>query len=378
MRILILNWRCPMNPRAGGAEFVTFEIARRLVQRGHSIEWFSAGFPGALAEETFGGVRFVRAGRQWTVHWRAFQRYRGKLRKDFDVVIDEINTIPFFTPLWADIPTVMFMHQLAREVWWYETSFPLSAIGFVAEPRYLRRYRHVPVLTVSPSTRNDLRQLGFEGSICILPEGLEPITELHVDRLSVPAFLYVGRLAPSKRVADIVSAFARFCASVESAELTLLGDGPSEYVQRLRDLGTRLGVSERIRFLGRVSQREKHQEMARAHMLLLASVREGWGLVVTEANAFGTPAVAYDVPGLRDSIRHDKTGLLTRPTPDALADAMLQLWSDPKRYKRLSAGAVAWSSTFSFDRTTDALETEISAILARSRTQERPKAQMGS
>lgn len=357
---------------------MTFEIARRLVQRGHYVEWFSATFPGAPTEETLDGVRIVRAGRQWSVHWRAFRHYRGKLAPNFDVVIDEINTIPFFTPLWSEIPTVMFIHQLAREVWWYEASFPLSAIGFIAEPRYLRSYRHVPALTVSSSTRDDLMELGFKGSICILPEGREPITDVHVDKPSTPTFLYVGRLAPSKRVADIIRAFATFCTSVDSGELSLLGDGSNADVQQLRNLAASLGVSERIRFLGRVSRSEKHREMARAHMLLLASVREGWGLVVTEANAFGTPAVAYDVPGLRDSIRHDETGLLTKPSPEALAEAMKRLWLDPHLYRRLSEGAEEWSSTFSFDNTADALQAEVATVLFDARMQQPFKAHIGS
>jgi glycosyltransferase involved in cell wall biosynthesis len=177
-------------------------------------------------------------------------------------------------------------------------------------------------------------------------------------------------------VADIIRAFARFCTSVESAELALLGDGPKEYVQRLRSLGTSLGVSEKIRFLGRVSSTEKHHEMARAHMLLLASVREGWGLVVTEANALGTPAVAYDVPGLRDSIRHDQTGLLTQASPDALADAMTRLWVDRSLYKRLSARAVAWSSTFSFDNMAAAFQKEVATILFEAHNRRHFKAQM--
>ncbi|TMD30497.1 MAG: glycosyltransferase family 4 protein, partial [Chloroflexi bacterium] len=134
LRILILNWRCPTNPQAGGAEFVTFEIARRLVQFGNSVEWFSATFPGAPSEETLEGVHIVRGGRQWTVHWSAFRHYRGNTSKNFDVVVDEVNTIPFFTPLWAGIPVVMLIHQLAREVWWYEAPFPLNTVGFLAEP----------------------------------------------------------------------------------------------------------------------------------------------------------------------------------------------------------------------------------------------------
>ena len=164
MRILILNWRCPRNPRAGGAEIVTHEIARRLVAWGHQVEWFSATFPGAANEEILDGIRILRSGRQWTVHWRAFRRYHRRLRGNFDAVIDEVNTVPFFTPLWAEIPRFMFIHQLAREVWWYESRFPVSGIGYLAEPLYLRLYRRSPVLTVSPSTREDLRSLGFVGS----------------------------------------------------------------------------------------------------------------------------------------------------------------------------------------------------------------------
>ncbi|TMD56332.1 MAG: glycosyltransferase family 4 protein, partial [Chloroflexi bacterium] len=155
LRILILNWRCPQNPRAGGAEAVTFEIARRLVQHGNTVEWFSASFPGATAEETLEGIHIVRGGRQWTVHWSAFRHYRGRLAERFDIIIDEVNTIPFFTPLWADVPAVMLIHQLAREVWWYESAFPLNVLGYLTEPLYLRAYRRIPVLTVSASTESD-------------------------------------------------------------------------------------------------------------------------------------------------------------------------------------------------------------------------------
>lgn len=353
MRILILNWRCPTNPRAGGAEQVTFEVARRLVRAGDSVEWFAAGFPGAPQEELVDGVRIVRAGRQWSVHWRAFLRYRKRLADHFDVVVDQINTIPFFTPLWAKVPTVMFIHQLAREVWWYESGFPLNRVGFIAEPWYLRAYRDVPVITVSQSTKMDLEQLGFRGSLTVIPEGLEALSQVVSHRPKEPAFLYAGRMSPSKRVDDVLRAFAQFCNWEPQARLELLGDGPERYVQGLRELAGRLGVDERVRFLGRVSTLEKHRAMANAHMLLLASVREGWGLVVTEANAFGTPAVAYDVAGLRDSIRNGVTGLLVDPMPAAMAAGMIDLWRDQTQYRALSAAAQAWSRGFSFDESAD-------------------------
>ncbi len=346
---MILNWRCPKNPQAGGAEFLTFEIARRLVQRGDSVEWFSATFPGAPAEETIDGVRIVRAGRQWTVHWTAFSHYRGNLSGRFDVVVDEVNTIPFFTPLWADVPAVMLIHQLAREVWWYESPFPLSAIGFVAEPLYLRCYRKVPVVTISASTRDDLRQLGFKGSITIMPVGIEHIAEVAVGKRADPSFLYVGRLAPSKRIGHILQAFAQFRQATGQGELRMVGGGSERYRQSLMKLTERLNIADSVFFYGRVSTEEKHRLMAEAHALVMTSVREGWGLVVTEANACGTPALVYDVPGLRDSVRHESTGLVVRARPHDLFNAMVRVTSQPGLRAGLAAEGQRWSSTLSFD-----------------------------
>jgi glycosyltransferase involved in cell wall biosynthesis len=296
-------------------------------------------------------VKIVRAGRQWTVHWAAFRRYRRKLSRRFDVVVDEVNTIPFFTPLWAEIPAVMLIHQLAREVWWYESPFPLSAIGFLTEPLYLRLYRDVPVLTVSASTKDDLRQLGFDGLITIIPEGIEPIAEITVCKRAEPTFLYVGRLAPSKRINHILQALARFRQATGRGELWMVGSGSERYRQSLMKLAHHLELAGSVVFYGRVSTSEKHRLMGQAHALIMTSVREGWGLVVTEASACGTPAIVYDVPGLRDSVRHDSTGLVVRPQPGDLFDAMIRIMSDPGLYASLAAEGQRWGSSFSFDET---------------------------
>ena len=330
---------------------MTHEIARRLVAKGDQVEWFTAAFPGALAEEDLDGIHVIRAGSQSTVHWSAFRRYRGRLRDRFDAVIDEVNTIPFFTPLWANIPCVMLIHQLAREVWWYERELPLSAIGYVAEPYYLRPYRKLPVLTVSASTKADLRRLGFEGPITIVPEGLELLSGAAISKASRPTFLYVGRLCPSKRVSHIIHAFAAVRTTLREAVLWLVGDGDARYVRSLHHLVHRLGLSREVQFLGWLPSFEKQRRMAAAHALVMTSVREGWGLVVTEANACGTPAVVYNVAGLRDSVRNEETGLVVEPSPARLAQGMLRLTTDSALHARLTNQARKWSHDFSFDRT---------------------------
>jgi glycosyltransferase involved in cell wall biosynthesis len=344
---------------AGGAEKFTHEVARRLVASGSSVEWFSASFPGALPEEEIDGIRVIRAGRQWTVHLRAFGRYRSSLRRHFDVVIDEVNTIPFFTPLWAKVPRFMLIHQLAREVWWYETRFPVSALGYVAEPLYLRLYRRTPVLTVSASTEQDLRRLGFSGQITVVPEGIESIPGPTEPKNIVATFLFVGRLAPSKRVIDLIHAFATVHSEIHDAQLWLVGQGQPEYVHTLEALVRKLGIQDQVRFWGRLPEDEKHRLMARAHILLMTSAREGWGLAVTEANACGTPAVAYNVAGLRDAVIHERTGLLVEPSPALLAKAMLRMWRDKPLYSRLAEEATSWSKIFTFEKTADVIRESI-------------------
>jgi glycosyltransferase involved in cell wall biosynthesis len=364
LRVLILSWRDPRNPRAGGAELYTHEVARRMVARGDTIEWFVASFEGAASEENLDGVRIVRSGRQWSVHAQAYRQYHGARQMDFDAVIDEVNTIPFFTPLWARIPSLILIYQLAREVWWRESAFPINAVGYAVEPGYLRLYRKTPALTISASTESDLRALGFKAPITVLPIGLEPLVAPAVPKERLPTFIYVGRMAPSKRVHDIVEAFWTF----GHGRLWLVGDGDEGYLRVLRRRVSSLGLDGSVEFLGRLTTDEKHERMARAHGLLMASVREGWGLSIAEANACGTPAIAYDVPGLRDAVRSGETGLVVAPTPNAMAAAMTQLTSQQELYERLAAAGRAWSATFSFDRATDAMRAAIEdAIAARER-----------
>ena len=315
------------------------------------MEWFAASFPGASSVETLDGVRIVRRGQQWTVHLHAFMHYRQRLHDRFDLLIDQINTIPFFTPLWADVPVFVMIWQLAREVWWYESGFPLNAIGYTLEPVYLRIYRDTPVLTFGQSTEGDLRQLGFRRRIAVLPIGIEPIEDALVQKANEPMFVYVGRLAPSKRVHEVVEAFALFHREAGRGRLVLIGSGPPRYERRLRRVASKLGVEEQVEFSGWRRGLAKHRLMAEAHALLMASVREGWGLVVSEANACGTPAIVYDVPGLRDSVRNDVTGLVVPAQPRSLSIAMLKFVSDPALAERLSAAAKRWSTMLTFDQT---------------------------
>lgn len=346
MKILILNWKDPRNPSAGGAETFTHEIARRLVASGDKVTVFSQLFPGGRHEDILDGVRIIRRGGKYSVYRAARSWYREGDRPKYDVVVDEINTRPFLAPAFVrDARVVALIHQLAREVWSEEMPFPLSFVGrHFLEPRWLGCYRAVPTITVSPSTRNDLSQLGFT-NVSVVPEGLSPLPELgEVGKEEIPTLVFVGRLVKTKRPHHAIAAWRAVRATIPQTRLWVVGDG---YLRRTLDRQPEEG----LHVLGSVDERTKYELMKRASLMLVPGVREGWGLVVIEANAVGTPAVAYRIPGLVDSVQHGYSGLLTDPHPESLAGAAIRLLRNPRELERLSINARAWASRFDWDIT---------------------------
>lgn len=354
MKLLILNWRDIKHPAAGGAEVVTYEIAKRWVQWGHEVIWFAAGFPGCQAEEKLEGIQLIRRGKQFSVHYEAFRYYQQHWRGYFDVVIDEINTIPFFTPLYVREKKVAYFNQLAREVWFYESPFPLNLLGYLLEPLYLRFYRRTPIITISESTQEDLTRLGAD-KVYVVHPGVDvtPLPEVPQpgEKAQKPTVLYVGRVVPSKRVADIITAIHLVSKQVPEVQLWIAGSSSPAYLARLKCQIQRYQLDKQVHFLGKISFEERQTIMKQAHLLAMASVREGWGLVVIEANAMGTPAVVYQVPGLRDSVRHGETGLICQTnTPECLAKNILNILIKADLRENLAQGALAWSRKFTWER----------------------------
>jgi glycosyltransferase involved in cell wall biosynthesis len=164
-------------------------------------------------------------------------------------------------------------------------------------------------------------------------------------------------------VNEILQAFATYRQSKGEGRLVLVGNGSGSYVEQLQRLARELGVSDSVEFCGWLVGSAKYRQMSRAHALLMASAREGWGLVVTECNACGTPAIVYDVAGLRDSVRQLETGLVVTPTPACLAEGMLQLANDPELYQRLREAAQRWSQTFTYEAGTRIVLETIASVV---------------
>jgi glycosyltransferase involved in cell wall biosynthesis len=358
VRLLVLNWRDLRSPAAGGAELVTHEVASRLVERGHEVTLFTSRPEGAAGRERIDGVEVVRRGSELTTRLRApgFAR-----RRSWDLVVEEINTLPYFAPLWSRWPTLLLIHQLAREVWFYESKAPLSQIGYALEPAYLQVYRRSPKVTISRSTRDNLLGAGLGGPVHVIPVAVStPALAKLPDKAPSPRLISVSRLVPSKRPEHAVRSLAALRRGVPGATLTLVGDGPER--ARVETLARELGVSEAVTLRGRVADGEKHALLRDAGILIACSAREGWGLTVTEAARLGTPAVAYDVAGLRDSIVDGRTGVLTAQAPEALAAGVSELLADGGRYTRLREAGWRLASELSWERTTDAFERVLRSV----------------
>jgi glycosyltransferase involved in cell wall biosynthesis len=351
MRAIFLNWRDLAHPRSGGAEVLAQGLARRLAQSGHDVVFFSAHVPGQPEDEVIDGVRHVRRGGRYGVYGAAYAWLRRE-RPRYDVLIDHINTIPFFTPLYSRGRTVALVPQLARDVWWYEAPKALAPLGVASERLYHAWYRTTPAITISESTKRDLREFGWKGAIEVIampaPAALGPLGAVSVKH-KTPALAFVGRLTPSKRVEQAIAAFAVIRSRMPDAELWVVGRADDErYHRRLVAAAEKV---QGVRLLGRLTDVERQERLGAAHMLLLTSVREGWGLVVTEANSVGTPAAGYDVPGIRDSIKPEQGILVPSGDPAALGNAVADLLEDPARLATMSERARADALDHDWDRT---------------------------
>ncbi len=358
-RLLVLNWRDPWHPKAGGAEHLTWRVLQRLAARGWSVEWFSAAYPGAPGEESREDVRFVREGTQTTVHLCAWRRYAR--RRDFDVAIDEINTIPFFTP-WYATRSIALIYQLAREVWLYEGG-AIGPLGYALEPLYLLPYRRTPAITISASSARTLRAIGLRGPVRVIPIAVdEPADDAVPPKSPERDVIVVGRVTPSKRVEHSIEAAALLRAGGWRGRLRIVGSGPPAYRAKLERRAAALGLRDVVEFTGRVDDGERRRLMRDASALWMTSVREGWGLVVTEAARHGTPAVVYDVPGLCDAVVHGVSGLAVAPRPRALADATEAVF---ERFDEFALGALESARPLSWDAVADAFACAVEELAAR-------------
>lgn len=355
MRILIGNWRDIKNPHAGGAEQLTHEMAKRWVQKGHIVTQFSAGYTGCVYDEVVDGVRILRRGSWWNVSLFACLYYIFELRSAVDVIIDEVHWFPYFAVVYARDKTVLLACEVANKRFFTLFPYPVAVMWRGLEKLYLFLYRGVPVMAISPSTKSELVSEGFsEKNIIVLPMGVTiPSSVVVQPKEKKPVILFLGRINVLKGAFDALEVFKMVKRSVPDAIMWFAGSGEKDVITELHQRIQSYGLSDCVQFFGFVSEQEKFALLSRARVLLVPSVHEGWGLIVSEAAYVGTPSVVYDVPGLRDTLTQGKTGCITPPEPEAMAEKVTELLTDTSLYARMRDAIRHHRISVSWDTTAD-------------------------
>jgi len=288
----------------------------------------SASFKGAQEHDDVDGVEVTRIGGKYSLYAKLALYYSKQLKAKYDVIVDEINTIPFFTPLYAKEPYVAFIHQFAANVLFEELPWMQAKSWSFMEPFALRLYGNAPIIT-SQGTKLDLLNIGIpEKNIHVIDYGVDRSIYRKGKKSLYPHVLYLGRLKRFKGVHLLIDAMKQVVKQIPDAKLSIVGNGDPIYENELRRLTTKLKLENNVAFheLGfQGSVLEKAQLMQEAWVLAYPSSREGFGLAVAEANACGTPTVATDVPGLRETVKNYETGILVPRNCDSIAKSVIHL-----------------------------------------------------
>lgn len=312
MNITIFNWRDIKNSWTGGSELYIHELAKRWQKEGNSVSILTAEDPVKKLpkKEIIDGITVYRKGGRFSVYFWAPLVYLTTLRKQTDVIIDIENGIPFFTPLFSLKKKIAIVYHVHGKQFFYELPLPLSVIGFFLE-KYVFPilYTNVPIISISKSSKAELVKLGFPSShIHIVTPGVQYVSNGKHEKYKKPTILYLGRIKKYKRLDLLIDMFPKILKKVPTVKLIIAGWGTEGL--RIIDVVMKNSYRRHVDILGPVSESEKRILLRRSWLMINPSLHEGWGISVTEANLYGTPAVAFKVPGLSDAIVNLKTGFL--------------------------------------------------------------------
>lgn len=368
MNILLVNWQDLRNPHAGGAEIHLFELFSRLAARGHRVRLVCSGFAGAPAVETVDGIEVHRHGDRHSFALVGRGAVKRALRAEAaDVVVDDVNKLPLCVPMLTRAPVYALIPHLFGTTAFQEVSWPMAATVWLAERVIPYAYRRAWFHAISDSTRDDLVARGIPRErIAVVYPGVDAAhftPDRALPRFDPPKFVYIGRLKRYKGVDLLIDALA--IARRERPDLTVDIAGSGDDRPRLEALVRERGLEGAVKFLGFVDDTTKLDLLRRAVANVFPSPKEGWGITVMEAAACGTPSLASDSPGLRDSVRDGETGLLVRHgDPEALARGMLRLAGDPALVKQLGAAARAHAERLSWEAAAEQVEQHLVEIVA--------------
>ncbi len=342
------------NPQAGGAEVHLEEILKRLVRSGHQIDLLCSNYPGGSKTDITSGIKINRYGSRYNFNWVAPLAVRKLIKSNnYDVVIEDINKIPFYSPVYQKLPTLIVIPHLFADTVFREINFILGTYIYLAEKLVARIYRKNRFMVISNSTAAEMEKRGLpRENIHVVECGIDKEVyrfDPEVVKFEIPTLLYVGRLKKYKSVETVIDAMPRIRDSVPAARLIIVGAG--DHRPALEHRVSTLGLQDVVEFKGYIPETEKVSYLRRAHISVYPSLKEGWGLTNIEANACGTAVLAARVPGLQDSVDEGKSGLLFEyGSVDKFSDLAIKLLTDEAYRRAMEMGGLRWAANFSWDK----------------------------
>mgnify|MGYP001161920185 CR=1 FL=1 len=357
MRILVVNWRDIHHPEAGGAEVHFHETFTRIAKAGHHVTLLCSRYPGAEVHESIDGITVIRNGWKLTFNLTVPWFYHRHLAHEaFDIIIEDLNKIPFFLPCFTKRPVLALLHHLFGTAVFRETNPIFAAYVYLTERLIPAVYRRCFFEVVSESSRDELIRMGLSSDqITVIHNGIDTRLYEHIDVLDqkeAALIVYMGRLKRYKNVDHLIQAMTMVRESVPDARLCIIGTGDQR--KALEAMCRSMHLTDAVKFTGFISDQDKVGILRQATVAAFPSDKEGWGLTVIEANACYTPVVATDVPGLRDAVVHGETGVLI-PLGDreAMARALISLIQDRQERERLARNAANRALQFTWDTTAE-------------------------
>jgi glycosyltransferase involved in cell wall biosynthesis len=347
----MLAWRDLDDDEAGGSEVHAHNIASIWAQSGLGVTMRTSAAPGHPSSAVRDGYTVSRKSGRYGVFIRSsLSELTGRLGP-CDGLIEIWNGMPFMSPLWWRGPRAIWLHHVHGPMWGMTLPSPIAKLGVALEERIAPRfYRNESIVTLSPSSRDELvDDLGFDPDrVTVIPPGVDPYFTPGGTRSETPLAVAVGRLVPVKDFPRLVRVMAAVRERVPEVELVIVGEGYER--ERIMDEVRRHGAEEWISLPGRVTDQQLRDLYRRSWVAVSTSVREGWGMTLTEAAACGTPSVATDIAGHADAVAVGRSGLLHDRDPD-LVDALVRVLTDEELRARLTEGALARAAELTWERT---------------------------
>ena len=348
-RVHVLAWRDLADADAGGSEVHADECERRWAEAGLDVLHRTSAAAGRPAEAERNGYRVVRRGSRYSVFPRVVCAELTRWMGPYDALVEVMNGVPFFSPLWTRRPRMLFLHHVHGPMWDQMLPGPLASAGRALETRVTPPlYRRGLTATPSDATRDELIDIGFRPDrVTAIPNGTDPRFSPGGHRTEHPSVVAVARLAPVKRVGLLIDSVAAARERVPDLRLTIVGDGPDRAASEARVRA--LDASAWVEFTGWVDHVDLVELYRRSWIVASASLAEGWGLSLTEAAGCATPAVATDIRGHRSSVVDGETGILA--SEGELGDAIARVLLDDRLRERLGVAARARVRDMTWDTT---------------------------